>query len=233
MPGCRHRSRYCHAPVTSRDEGRLPEEAKELKMRSLLLALSAVLAGLALGACGGSKSSSSTVASPPRSATATATSPTTTTVTRTVPAPPAQAATCRAATLALSYLGQQGAAGHGEIGFALKNIGTATCHTSGFPGILWLDRAGHALPTVPQHVTSDMAGSVPVVALNVSPGQSVSFRLFVTHGAVPGLPCTTAYGLQVIPPNDTASLRIAIPNGAYECRTATVSPIASGTSAYP
>ncbi len=133
----------------------------------------------------------------------------------------------------LSFLGQQGAAGHGELGFALRNTGSAACHTSGFPGILWLDRAGHALPTVPKHVTTDMAGSVPVVSLTVPPGKSMSFRLFVTHGAVPGLPCTTAYGLQVIPPNDTSTLRVSIPDGgAYECRDTTVSPLRPDSSAF-
>jgi len=46
--------------------------------------------------------------------------------------------------------------------------------------------------------------------------------------------CTTAYGLQVIPPDDTARLRVGIVNGgAYECRTATVSPLQQGTSAFP
>jgi hypothetical protein len=141
---------------------------------------------------------------------------------------------CRAATLALSYLGQQGAAGHGLIAFALKNTGSSACHTGGFPGILWLDRSGHSLPTVPKHVTTDLAGSTPVTSLDVRPGDSVSFRLTVTHGAVPGLPCTTAYGLQVIPPNDTSTLHVAIPDGgAYECRDTTVSPLRPGTTANP
>jgi hypothetical protein len=160
---------------------------------------------------------------------------TTTTVTRTTTAPapkPTGAPLCKASTLALSFLGQQGAAGHGELGFALKNTGSTTCHTGGFPGILWLDKSGHGLPTTPKHVTSDMAGSVPVVALNVAPGSTVSFRVFVTHGAVPGLPCTTAYGLQVIPPNDTSTLHVSTPDGAYECKETTVSPLRPGTSAY-
>jgi hypothetical protein len=37
----------------------------------------------------------------------------------------------------------------------------------------------------------------------------------------------------VIPPDDTATLRTSIPDGAYECRTATVSPLRPGDSAYP
>jgi hypothetical protein len=61
----------------------------------------------------------------------------------------------------------------------------------------------------------------------------VSFRLGVTHGAASTAGCSTAYALQVIPPNDTASLRIPIAGGAYECQTATVSPMQPGASAYP
>ena len=66
----------------------------------------------------------------------------------------------------------------------------------------------------------------------LTPGSSASFRLGVTHGVSSTADCTTAYGLQVIPPDDTATLRTHIPGGAYECRTATVSPLRPGTSAY-
>jgi hypothetical protein len=100
--------------------------------------------------------------------------------------------------------------------------------------VLFLDRAGKALPTDSTRTTQDFFGSVPAKKLDVAPGQSVSFRLGVTHGAASPVGCTTAYGLQVIPPDDTATLHVAIVNGgAYECRTATVSPLQEGTSAFP
>jgi hypothetical protein len=134
----------------------------------------------------------------------------------------------------LSFLGGQGATGHGELGFELRNISSSTCHTYGYPGVLFLDRAGKALPTDSTRTTQDFFGSVPEKKLDVAPGQSVSFRLGVTHGAASPVGCTTAYGLQVIPPDDTATLHVAIINGgAYECRTATVSPLQEGTSAFP
>jgi hypothetical protein len=44
--------------------------------------------------------------------------------------------------------------------------------------------------------------------------------------------CSTAYGLQVIPPDDTQGVRTQIPGGAYECRDATVSPLQPGDSAF-
>src|SRR5579875_1837851 len=139
---------------------------------------------------------------------------------------------CRAAQLSLTFLGGQGATGHGELGFALRNTSQQTCSTVGYPGIQFLDKAGQPLPTQPTHTTQDFFGSVPEEPLTLPPGATASFRLGVTHGAASPSGCTTAYGLQVIPPNDTASLRTAIPGGAYECQTATVSPLARGTSAY-
>jgi hypothetical protein len=138
-----------------------------------------------------------------------------------------------AADLALSYLGQQGATGHGELGFALRNTSSRSCHTYGFPGVLFLDKGGGALPTESTRTTHDFFGTAPEVPLVIAPGEMVSFRLGVTHGVTSTADCTTAYGLQVIPPDDTHTLVTTIPGGAYECRTATVSPLRPGHSAYP
>ncbi len=142
-------------------------------------------------------------------------------------------ALCRAAGLALSFLGQQGATGHGELGFALRNTSASTCATTGYPGVLFLARDGSPLPTLPARTTQDFFGVAPLRALQVTPGGVVSFRLGVTHGIASTAGCTTAYGLQVIPPNDTGTLRVSIPDGAYQCRGVTVSPLQAGDSAYP
>jgi len=139
---------------------------------------------------------------------------------------------CTAAGLTLSFLGGQGATGHGELGFALRNTGPA-CTTGGYPGIQFLDRAGGALATTPTRTTDDFFGHLPLRELALAPGQSVSFRLGVSHGAgATSAGCTTAYGLQVIAPNDTATMRVQIPAGASECGAATVSPVQPGDSAY-
>jgi hypothetical protein len=222
---------------------------KHLHMR--IRAALIVACTLALGACGSSSQSSSSVASR-QSATPTAPAPattqtsstptsTSTSTTQTTPATtptstssPTNSTACTASELALSFLGGQGATGHGELGFELRNISNSTCHTYGYPGVQFLDRAGKVLPTDSTRTTQDFFGSVPEKQLTVEPGQSVSFRLGVTHGAASPVGCTTAYGLQVIPPDDTATLHVAIVNGgAYECRTATVSPLQQGTSAFP
>lgn len=198
------------------------------RLTTLLLLCAAVV----LAACGGSKSSTTAAVRSTPTTTTTVTTPATTGTTQTT-ATPTGTPICRAATLALSYLGSQGAAGHGLLGFALKNTGTATCSTVGYPGVLFLDKAGSPLPTVPKRVTQDYFGTAPKVALTVAPGSTVSFRIGVTHVPAGNATCTTAYALQVIPPNDTSTLRVSIPDGAYECGVATVSPVRPGTSAYP
>ncbi|HEX4009758.1 MAG TPA: DUF4232 domain-containing protein [Solirubrobacteraceae bacterium] len=227
-------------------------------MRISFLGL-AVAAGLALSACsggggGGAGATQAAQSSPASSTTAEATSSSTTatsstttasaTAQSTTAAAPAgsggtgaasvggPAQQCQASSLTLSYLGGQGATGHGLLGFAIHNTGSA-CSTGGYPGIQFLSQSGSALATTPQHTTDDFFGHLPLRELTVDPGQSVSFRLGVSHGGGSDANCLTAYGLQVIAPNDTATMRVSIPGGASECGPTTVSPVQPGTSAYP
>jgi hypothetical protein len=218
-------------------------------MKRILASLAvAMLSAAALAACGSAggtpaASTATTTASSQPASTATSTTDPTTTTTTTAPASTTSTTTstaaasseppCTAASLSLGFLGQQGGMGHGEIGFVLHNTGNVSCRTYGYPGILFLDKGGHPLPTVPHHATSDFFGSSPAIPLVIAPGASASFRLDVGHGVATSNGCATAYGLQVIPPNDTATLRTTIPNGAYECQDANVSPLRSGESAYP
>lgn len=231
-----------------------------VSLRRAMLPTAALLAAVVVVGCGGSGSSpqktgTTTAAGSPTPPTTTATpastattdadaptsasTPTTTTTTSTRATTTTAAAAssspppCRASDLALSFLGQQGGMGEGEIGFVLRNVSGSSCRTYGYPGVLFLDRGGGALPTTPTHTTRDFFGTSPELPLVVRAGGSASFRLVVTHGVASSAGCTTAYGLQVIPPNDTATLRTTIPEGAYECQTAQVSPLRSGESAYP
>jgi hypothetical protein len=135
--------------------------------------------------------------------------------------------------LKLSFIGGQGATGHGLLGFALHNTSTRQCHTYGFPGIQFLDKAGRPLPTTSTRTTHDFFGAAPLQYLVVAPNGTVSFRVGVTHGITSSAGCTTAYGIAVIPPDDTSSLHTTLPQGAYECGTATISPLRPGASAYP
>jgi hypothetical protein len=224
----------------------MPEQRR---MRRLVPLLSAVLVAAALAACGSSGgtpaasigTTSTTSSQPANTSASTTSTAATTTTTTTASTTTATTATttasgdppCRAASMSLSFLGQQGGMGHGEIGFVLKNTGSVPCRTYGWPGILFLGQSGNPLPTIPHHTTNDFFGSTPAMPLLIAPGGSASFRLDVGHGVATSNGCATAYALQVIPPNDTATLRTTIPNGAYECQDANVSPLRSGASAYP
>jgi uncharacterized protein DUF4232 len=216
-------------------------------MRILTAGL-ALLGALGVTACGGASTTTIKNASGSGGASVGATTTVTHTATADAGAPstasgsggaglPATAAgstpPCRASELALSFLGQQGATGHGELGFALRNTSASSCSTVGYPGVQFLDSAGAPEPTTPTHTTSDFFGHTDLRALTVSPGQSVSFRLGVSHGAASSAGCTTADALQVIAPNDTATLHTAIPDGAAECAGTTVSPLQAGDAAYP
>ena len=206
---------------------------------NLLRALAGMLAATALAACG-SASTSSTNAGATATRSSTGSGAATTTVTRTATATAATPSTnqssgplpCRAAGLTLRFLGQQGATGHGELGFAVRNTAASACRTYGYPGVQFLDASGAPLPTRSRRTTVDFAGPVPLEEIVLAPGASASFRLGVTHGNASPAGCTTARGLQIYPPDDTATLRTTIPEGAAECGTATVSPMRPGTSAY-
>jgi hypothetical protein len=166
-------------------------------VRSVLAATAVSLPlALLIGGCGGSSTKSSLASS---TAAGSPTVDTTTTSTSATPTPTGPATTapttaavsttatggrpaCVATGLQLRFLGQQGAAGHGLLGFALRNTGSSSCHTYGYPGVLFLDHQGNPLPTAAVRVTADLAGAAPKVRLNVERGSSVSFRLVVSHG---------------------------------------------------
>lgn len=186
-------------------------------------------AGAGASTQGGTASGSSSASAATSSQRASATTTAGTTTAATSPGD----ASCTASGLALSFLGQQGATGHGELGFVLRNTGSSPCRTIGYPGIQFLEKSGTALPTNSTRTTRDFFGRTQLVALVIDPGASASFRVGVTHGVTSAKGCTTAAGLQVIPPNDTATMHVSIPDGAFECATATVSPLEAGSAAYP
>ena len=201
-------------------------------MRRPSAAIVAVLT-LALAGCGGSTraahvTSTRTVTQTVTTPTPTTTTPTTTTTTTTGPTSGA----CRAGDLAARFLGQNGATGNIVLEFALRNVGSTPCHTYGYPGVQFLGKVGAPakLPTAPTHTTSDLLGSTRLATVTVAPGQDMSFRIVVSTNAPTG--CQTAYGLQIIAPDDTVPITVAFP-GVYECSRTTVSPIQAGSGAVP
>jgi hypothetical protein len=213
--------------------------------RSLLLAAAALLGTLALAACGGSNNASDntqptvtvtqtqTVTSPATNpSTTTDTGPqTNTTATKTSTTPTALGNACRASDLTPAYLGSNGAAGTIVLGFALKNTGETTCHTYGWPGVEFLSSSGAALATHATRTTGDVVGSTPAGVLTLAPGQEASFRMVTSDMATGGGSCPTASALQIYAPDDTVTMKVAVP-GVAACGKATLSPLMPGVSAF-
>lgn len=212
--------------------------------RSSVLAAAAVAGALLLAACGGSSNTSDNTAptvtvvhtvtqpasTPATTKTTTDTGPQTdTTATKT--STTAAGDPCTASDLTPSFLGTNGAAGTIVLGFALKNTGTSTCHTYGWPGVQFLSSSGAALPTHATRTSGDVVGSTPAGALTLAPGDDASFRMVTSDMGPNGSSCPTASALQIIAPDDTATMKVAL-DGVAACGKATLSPMMPGDSAF-
>ena len=207
--------------------------------RSVLTAAAAAGATLAVAACGGSSNTSDQTRTivETRTVTQSVTSPTTstgpltnTTATRTTPTTPVANA-CSASDLTPVYLGSNGAAGTIVLGFALKNTGSTTCHTYGWPGVQFLSSSGSALPTGSVRTTGDVVGSTPANVLTLAPGEQASFRLVTSDMGPNGSGCPTAADLQIYAPDDTVRMKVSV-GGVAACGKSTVSPLMPGTTAF-
>jgi hypothetical protein len=213
--------------------------------RSPLPAAAAVAGALLVVACGGSSNASDntqptvtvvktqTVSGPsttPSTTTGTHTGPQTdTTATKT--STTAAGNPCTAADLTPSYLGSNGAAGTVVLGFALKNSGSTTCHSYGWPGVEFLSSSGAALPTHATRTTGDVVGSTPAGELTLAPGESASFRMVTSDIGAGGGSCPTASSLQIYAPDDTVKMHVSLP-GVAACGKITLSPLLPGVSAF-
>ncbi len=207
---------------------------------SVLSATAAGLCALALAACGGSNNSSDQTRTivETRTVTQPVTSPTETTSTGPLTNTTATSKTttqvsdaCNASDLTPVYLGSNGAAGTIVLGFALKNTGSSTCHTYGWPGVQFLSSSGSPLPTGSVRTTGDVVGSTPATLLTLKPGEEASFRLVTSDMGPDGSSCPTASDLQIYAPNDTVKMKVSV-SGVAACGKATLSPMMPGASAF-
>jgi hypothetical protein len=206
--------------------------------RSRLIA--AMAAGALLGGCGGASNASHTVSVPDatvpagsgRPTTTAAATPTGTASTPTTTTTAATGGACTAAELKPAFLGQNGAAGHVALGFALRNDGAAACHTYGFPGVQLLDRAGTAVGSPAQRTTRDLIGAATEHGITLGPGQEASFRIIVSEVGSGPAACPTADAVQVIAPDDTARMAVAV-TPVQSCGAPTVTPLQPGATGYP
>lgn len=212
--------------------------------RLLFVAAAALIATLAVVACGKSSKTADDTGSGQQTVTVvhtqTVTTPgttstrsglTPTTATKTATTPQALGNACTAADLTPEYLGSNGAAGTIELDFALKNTGSGACHTYGWPGVQFLSSSGMALSTNATRTSTDIAGQTPASVLTLNPGDEASFRLIAQDFASGGGNCPNATELQIIAPDDTATMKVAITGGVPACGHATLSPMQPGTSA--
>jgi hypothetical protein len=139
---------------------------------------------------------------------------------------------CVAADLTPSFLGTNGAAGTIALGFALKNTSGSSCSTYGWPGVEFLDSGGTGLSTNYVRTSSDIFGSTPAKVISLASGQQASFRLIASDFAASSS-CSNAAALQIIAPNDTATMSVPISGGVPACGKETLSPMMTGTSAWP
>lgn len=214
-----------------------------IRGRALASPVLAIATITMLAACGGSSNRSTTRAraSLPTAGARTATAQITSLPLRRSPtraaATPTPVATagraCTGADLSAVFLGQNGATGRVVLSFALRNRGTTTCHTYGWPGVEFLGAGGRWLPTQSRRVTRDAVGPTPASVIALAPGEWASFRVIATDQSSSGgtTGCDTADALRVVAPDDTDPMSVKIPGGAYECSVATVSALQSRDAA--
>ncbi|HET9074592.1 MAG TPA: DUF4232 domain-containing protein [Solirubrobacteraceae bacterium] len=228
-------------------------------MRPVFLTALVALAAAGLSACGSTNSSSvipahtataRTTTSVPALTTGTATTTaastatgTATVTTQTITAPgdggsgltgtdASAAAACVAADVRAAAAPPNGATGTIVLGFTLTNTSTSTCRTYGFPGIGLISADGSVVDPHAQRTTQDALGTSPLRHFTIGPGGQASFRVavhdFNAQGSETG--CHRYPAVQIILPDDTATLRVTLPNGAVTvCGTPQVTPLQPGT----
>lgn len=185
----------------------------------LIITTAAAAAALLLTACGPSQAQSqgtpepaSTSSTPSGSSEpATSQAPSSTPPSSSSPAP-AGPALCKAANLtATEDSSGGGAAGSVYSKLILTNAGAGPCLLRGFPGVsLTADATG-----APIGAPARQDGSSPVADVLLAPGQGGAAEMRYTQaGNYPDCTVTQAAGYRIYPPEDTASLFLAVPRSA-------------------
>jgi hypothetical protein len=136
--------------------------------------------------------------------------------------------TCQPAMLSPAIRYPSGAMGHGGETVVLTNRSATTCSLGGYPDLGLLDHT-RSVPLTVQHQTAAgfLYRYVPPNLVTLVPGADVSFGIEWTNQAT-----VTATTLIITPPNDTATIQLAIPAyAAPDTHTVTVTAIAPGAEA--
>jgi len=174
----------------------------------------AALSAITLTACGAVGASSSSVST----AASTASRPAQANANQATESSALVATRCSSSQLELSYAGTQGATGHLEATFRLRNVSPRNCTLRGYPGAELLNAAGHTIPTHLERGHGFFPDTllVPRQVL-LKPGTSAQFGLgFADNNEyVGGRPCPSAAWLKSAPPNASGALRIALTGSAH------------------
>ena len=106
---------------------------------------------------------------------------------------------CDAGALRLDKVGGRHLAGQVRWDFALRNLGTRSCHIKGFPSVTRLNASAAALPGSAGH-----RGAVRPAVLLSPWGRAFFSYVYASSGCAP--PHQTFYGLRVTPPGSHAAL---------------------------
>jgi hypothetical protein len=143
-----------------------------------------------------------------------------------VPAAGAASPSCQTGGLVI-WLDTQGDGTAGTIFYTLNftNLSGHTCTLRGYPGVSAVNLGGHIVGSAASRLTGH-----PVRTITLRNGRTAAATLgAVDTGALPTCAMTTAAGLRVFPPNQTASRTIPFPfpacsnTGAAFLRVAPVS----------
>lgn len=135
------------------------------------ISIAALLAGLALAACGSSATTSTGAAASSTTSTGAAASAT------------SAATPIRCSDLRTAYAGTNGATGHLEVTFSVSNVGKRTCRIQGYPAARLLDGAGRQLPVTIHRGRGFFPDTLHAPrAVTLAPGARARFGLsFVTN----------------------------------------------------
>jgi Protein of unknown function (DUF4232) len=109
---------------------------------------------------------------------------------------------CGSAALSASLSNTQGAAGTIYSHLVFRNVSATSCTVSGYPGVSFVDGAGHQIGGPAQRASGDSG------VVTVGPGQSAGAVLAIHDTYVSNTPncaSTTTVGLRIYPPNQTAA----------------------------
>ncbi len=119
---------------------------------------------------------------------------------------------CSTSQLRLSVIGRQGALGTTYWDLGLQNVGRTACHMRGYPGVGLVDRNSRLINVLVQRVPGH-----PEPTITLRTGQSAYFTFGYPSLVGACASHFSAYGVQIIPPNEYQ--RLVLRTNAFDLCT--------------